>query len=1118
MDKFTFLNTKFSKEHILNVLSDPKTAEFVYRYLEYTNGRALPSSGVLAGQAVSSAIDYHLGLRDESALVIKDIDHFDHATLDTMQHTRIWQLFLARTMTDDIIDHYLVGYDGNFRWCDQLSTLLQHRHPRGDLQLEATRSFLNVLSLFAGPAWTSLFNAFPKHFGYRRKQLANYLAARVLRAFRSTHPAIQAQLAEYSSIVYKHVHQGAVEQGKTVYAVLINVLKTVPNEFGMPIDASWEVSKESRFYEEITMLRYNDIIHKGILSAEYGVLGVLGNDQAVQSVLTSEVYVYPVIGDRPGCGRIVRKSKVPDIYVDADVDFANSRPYTSNEQGYGWGIVAGFDINNVQVGLDLKSMQLVYTQAYIDFLVSKELLVTNAQTPMLSMIRSIEKSQRLPVFFNKSRILRLGQAVMAKRLFLLDENEESENKVVTRLQATFDEARKTPDIIRSQNNLNFSPAIVGAATAERAASIPEVSQSFSIEPLTKSGYILVPRHAESWQTMLCEVKRSTSADDTESTYRTAIPTTSPLLSALIQQPEMNARWQQRTKRVTQLIAELARSQATHALPRDTMYIALQSMLEGIASRKLTADQVALLDTDELQPVLMTMAQHSEVRLHITFDLASVRWIAQSFKRIQHQFKPVKKWIARIIAEMEAQHVDDFDAEVLQSQVAELKNLSERLSFMVRENLGLPKTDHHLYFDSGLGYLNQTFIDYLNLDTTIIRESSPYILNHSNRSNTLSLFFKQLTPLHAEQSIPPEHLKWYTKISKGEATAIRNKYNLLAGNTPALAEQIFAGDIQCEVYHFTPLQALWQACAASGMTGNRVSTESSFGQIYQRIRGIKEMMQVYLNDPTTPDLVYTDKDGQLRSISVSELVSATIHAQLQRFAENLVNLLNHYDWKLRKLYPRFIECAEVRQYLQASYCFEIPPVPTQPSFAEAQRWLLDAQFAITDKASSLFYVHKLAKGFKDEVAEVPPLCIQDLISKAAVEVVNAHPNTEAPVFAAKELLSQVNLTFEGARMRHCVGGYFTLVKEDRCRILTLHVKVEDKEYRATAEWVRHIELGDVALSATKDPNGQPFAISVNQLRGPSNGEPHPLIEAFHRKLLALVNQNPLDVWQTPYRIN
>jgi hypothetical protein len=73
-------------------------------------------------------------------------------------------------------------------------------------------------------------------------------------------------------------------------------------------------------------------------------------------------------------------------------------------------IIENFDINSTQVGISLIDKKLVFTENFLNFLISKQLEIVKWNTPIHSFIRIIKKQKELGnVFFNKEEtILLLG--------------------------------------------------------------------------------------------------------------------------------------------------------------------------------------------------------------------------------------------------------------------------------------------------------------------------------------------------------------------------------------------------------------------------------------------------------------------------------------------------------------------------------------------------------------------------------------------------------------------------------------------------------------------------------------------------------------------------------------
>lgn len=76
------------------------------------------------------------------------------------------------------------------------------------------------------------------------------------------------------------------------------------------------------------------------------------------------------------------------------------------------GLIQVFDANNVQVAVDLESGQLYQTPAYEQFLASRELRLTQAFTPMQSLLRYFKKREELGVYGNDQAHVELLQRLV----------------------------------------------------------------------------------------------------------------------------------------------------------------------------------------------------------------------------------------------------------------------------------------------------------------------------------------------------------------------------------------------------------------------------------------------------------------------------------------------------------------------------------------------------------------------------------------------------------------------------------------------------------------------------------------------------------------------------------
>ena len=73
----------------------------------------------------------------------------------------------------------------------------------------------------------------------------------------------------------------------------------------------------------------------------------------------------------------------------------------------GYGIISGFDLNSVSVGIDVRSNKLLFTPAYVEFLLNRQIHIVNSSTPVQSVVRAMQKSQQHAGFFNTAHNLEL---------------------------------------------------------------------------------------------------------------------------------------------------------------------------------------------------------------------------------------------------------------------------------------------------------------------------------------------------------------------------------------------------------------------------------------------------------------------------------------------------------------------------------------------------------------------------------------------------------------------------------------------------------------------------------------------------------------------------------------
>lgn len=125
-------------------------------------------------------------------------------------------------------------------------------------------------------------------------------------------------------------------------------------------------------------------------------------------------------------------------------------------------------------------------------------------------------------------------------------------------------------------------------------------------------------------------------------------------------------------------------------------------------------------------------------------------------------------------------------------------------------------------------------------------------------------------------------------------------------------------------------------------------------------------------------------------------------------------------------------------------------------------------------------------------------------------VPATESSQAVTVEVVQLLTQLELNAEGAKMSHCVAGYGPSVRSFRCRILSFRAGPRANQ-RATAEWVFKENRDAPAFCQVKREDGAvlsvyPLMVSGQQLRSVCNETPSRTLEEAEALALESVNQS------------
>lgn len=629
MHKFDFQRIRRTPESVLAVLNDPNTAVAVYKHLEYINGGSLPSTGLIAGQSVSSAIDYQLGLRDESAIVIKDIDHFFTPTWDDVfDHAPVRDNHLVQVLARKLLDDFGCDFlaKGTESWvtpCESIADkvyedlqpmMVHHSTPAPFVNLlravkqHAPAYWMDIIT--AGEKWYSRYDRFQKGISFHLHQWS-----------RITHPVVKQAWQNLATYI-KEAHALAVSESRPYCtpSSWFEVLKSRDTtEVELACDLVWDYHTSQEYGGRRSVLFRNNIL-AGNVKSEYAVIGVGESREAVQPVMTSTLRLQ---SENFGTDYHYREGSLDQIHVASIPN--GSTYFQSKGLGYSFGVIAGFDINAVQVGLDVDTMRLVFTKAYVSYLCTRQLAITHEHSPIQSLGRMIEKGNSLAAFVNKARAARHIEIVMAKRVLMEFDKEQPTAHSVAKLQQLYDHIRAQPDSIRrTESSSKFTPVLLAESSAHRLMALPEVESAFTMEPVSGRlpAYVLVPRKADVWQLPI----------------RLSPPLAQTNLA--IQYSEVNARWKGRIDTYIR--------QATPVLWYSKIAPFMTAIRDNLEQRTLTPFQCQWLDNKEWQPLIKQLTEHQELLLHVdAISEEYLEMLKRSFQFVDKKKKPIKDWSAQI---------------------------------------------------------------------------------------------------------------------------------------------------------------------------------------------------------------------------------------------------------------------------------------------------------------------------------------------------------------------------------------------------------------------------------------------------------------------------------------
>ena len=314
MKAIDYIKVVRSKEEIHALLTKPGLGGVLLRSLEKQFGCSFGTTGFLAGQSVSSAIDEYLGLSE--GLQYSDLDVFS----------------VAPDYGDDGV----------------LTAELLH---------------------------------------------TSFVMQRFKRWLRSTysHLSEEALVAASNDLSLRSIYLNSLDSLPTIDTLTLNRLAMSGVE---AVEAS-------------DIFNYAALVDGGLQKSSYKITGI-HVDGPTQHIYHTGV-IRDIYSDNGSC-----------LMTSEEIAcFAQHESLASlyGTDGYrGRGVLQGFDINSVQVGISLSTGAIIYTDSYVQYLHNRQLHITTSTTPFQSMVRALKKHQHGTCFFNKEEYLDVLRHVLAYRL------------------------------------------------------------------------------------------------------------------------------------------------------------------------------------------------------------------------------------------------------------------------------------------------------------------------------------------------------------------------------------------------------------------------------------------------------------------------------------------------------------------------------------------------------------------------------------------------------------------------------------------------------------------------------------------------------------------------------
>lgn len=989
MDKCAFRSIRRTSDSVRAMLAQPDLAIKIYKHLEYINGGSLPTTGVIAGQAVSSMVDYQLGLRDPSAIAVKDIDHFFPPTWSDVFKSSLGNTHLAQRMATWLIEYTTYEYTqrGAATWGAFLEN--QHCYPQDISPIQAVSSeqdfiadvFLAVKQ-YAPSHWRAFITLAEKWYSCAEQTaravmplFAQWPHIEHVEVQKACQQAMLRLQADVSTLYDQHAFQ--YERHATSVPQIGAIKPGVQNNVSCADDVEWDAISEIKgyFHGTTTSAFVRNNIAAGPVHASYAVLGVRDNCNAVQPVMTTSVDL------RGNTCKVTLLSVSVEGFNQVGSVF-NDILHQFSGMGYAFGVIAGFDINAVQVGIELESMQMVFTEAYVQYLCDRQLLLSHSHSPILTVGRLLSKADQLAAYCNRSRAVRHAAVAMANRYYQLSlPLSQLDPKAETlALQHRFEEVRQDPTLALSVKLRDFQSVLVSKQAGDNLMQYPEIEKDFTLEyiPHRQNSCILVPKHAEPWQYQACELKveNQRRGYDPESTFLKFATDT-----LQVQVPEANDRWAQR------MYAFLSFGPALNKNSQLTTF--MSEVYKGLLTWQLTKDQCKLLDSPKLHPTLRDILQHIELLPPGSITEAYVEHVHACHKVLNKKFKQIKKWTSQLEAvreETRAMAVPQFSAHAQDAYSAE-------------------SIAHSKWFNTAKHYVFSTLQFRSHLDSfdtdrvchaihaELAKEIGGQVSLTGNLDKTLD-YIKERLCYDSESASAADIDTLFSMFSNG----VLECQPLSGFNTPV-----------------------------SGLYGVLQAMQNI------RAKGIVEFAFRSLRD-------------DYHRVNALSLLEKCLNIAAKELCHTMKEVILFHRTQLEETYLSLMARPEFRQYTLIDDPINLPDTENIIKDGSCDNWVFKFWYESYLHMVSLYFARELASDAGVQVASVEPLPLAD-------HVANLQKNLPSSIetFECAELLSDVTLAIEGMQQRHCVASYFSEIQRNECRIIAFQIQTKTGSYRATAEW-------------------------------------------------------------------